>query len=346
MISFVSNLSGFLYTSEYCDHTSFLSDNTSSTADTRSVFIDSLVIFHSSSAFTISGESLNFLTVSASSPFITAITLSQKDTSHFTHFVIVDNFHLAHFTVVYILFHASFIAHSTNSPADLGTHNTFSLKFLAISIGFIFSLRNVFGSVTIFFLFFNHNSSHTHALASSCLNSACLSGGSDCIHCFNHGVCAILSHSQSILSANALCHSSGNDSIPALTSVIAGSANTDHTVVVPHQNMFNASSDVVVGLSLYWSIVHHWVTDFAKAFIVSDNHTIHAPKSHTHFTAHHIADINHCVKGLLVRSDHSSLLLCFASNIVLPASHSGLKYFLISYLLDNSCGTCILSSSG
>ena len=61
-------------------------------------------------AFTISGESLNFLTVSASSPLITAITLSQKDTSHFTHFVIVDNFHLAHFTVVYILFHASFIA--------------------------------------------------------------------------------------------------------------------------------------------------------------------------------------------------------------------------------------------
>ncbi|MEI2624014.1 MAG: hypothetical protein V9G23_09060 [Giesbergeria sp.] len=187
MILFVSNVSGFLYTSEYCDPTSFLSDNTSSTADTRSVFIDSLVIFHSSNAFTISGESLNFLTVSASSPFITAIALSQKDTSHFTHFVIVESFHLAHFTVVDILFHASFTAHSTNFPAALGTHNTFSLKFLAIATGFIFSLRNVLGSVMIFFLFFRPISNATPAHASSCLNCDCLSGGSDCIHCASHG---------------------------------------------------------------------------------------------------------------------------------------------------------------
>jgi len=74
------------------------------------------------------------------------------------------------------------------SNALLGIPITFSLKFLAIDIGFIFSLRNNFGSVIIFFFHFNHISNQNQAFASSCLNSFCLSTGSDSIHCFNHGV--------------------------------------------------------------------------------------------------------------------------------------------------------------
>jgi hypothetical protein len=131
---------------------------------------------------------LNFLTVSASNPFITAIALSQNDTSHFTHFPIADSFDLAHFATVDTLSHNWLATHSIIFPVAVGSHNTFSLKFLAIDIGFIFSLRNNFGSVIIFFFHFNHISNQNQAFASSCLNSFCLSTGSDSIHCFNHGV--------------------------------------------------------------------------------------------------------------------------------------------------------------
>jgi hypothetical protein len=117
--------------------------------------------------------------------------------------------------------------------------------------GFIFSLKNLEGSFTIFFFPFNQNNIQAIDPIISCLNSICLSSGSDAYRSLIHGILASSHQAQLIASHTAFCSFSGNNSIHVPISIDAGRAKTDVSVFVVPAKVLKASSHIQVGLVLY-----------------------------------------------------------------------------------------------